>query len=129
MEGYIGYVQLLRDNQEVARRLLVAAIESFQEYYEKTSIIPGEPGDGWFIFDGKARLELQDGHLERAAQLFGAAWNQRELGNNPISEAERADYEACILEIRAVIGDARFEVLFKEGQLMKIKDALFLAMG
>jgi predicted ATPase/class 3 adenylate cyclase len=126
--SYAGYIQLLLGNKPEAQKILNDALEGTLEYFEISSILPGEKGDFWFIFDGKARLELMDGNFERAAVLFGVAWTQRAEAILPPTAAERPDYEARIAEARSAIRDAAFDTAFKKGQAMKIKDALIFAL-
>lgn len=125
--GYMGYIQLLLGNQLEAQKILDDALPACLLNLEETSLLPGEPGDFWFIFDGKARLEITDKRYKRAATLFGVSWAQREEAVLLPTPAERPDYEARIAEIRAGIGDAAFEAAFQKGQEMSVKDALLLA--
>ncbi len=125
--GYVGYIQLLMGDETAARPVLRDALEASLINFEETSIMPGEQGDFWFVFDGAARLALLDGQFERAALLFGAAWAQREEAVLPPTEAERPDYEARIAEVRAGMGSATFDTAFDKGKAMSLKDALVFA--
>jgi len=119
-----GYVHLLRGNIQDARRILNDAIEAAFELYLQNPNL----SDEWILLEGKARLELVDGHLERSAQLFGAAWTERERDDFILSELERPEYEVRIAEVRAGIGDAAYETAFQKGQSMLVKDALQFAL-
>ena len=83
--------------------------------------------DVWFMIDGQARLELLDGNLERAAQLFGISWALRKKDDYPISDAERPGYEICLNSARATLGENTFEQLFQKGSSMSIKEAIAFA--
>lgn len=121
---YEGYVQILQGNVHDARRILNDSIEAAFEHY----LVSPNLSAAWIFFDGKARLELIDGHFERAAQFFGMAWVQREVGDFFLTEFERPEYEARIAEVRAGMDDAAFEAAFQKGQSMSIKNALQLAL-
>jgi hypothetical protein len=124
--GYLGYIELLSGNKKEAQRLLNDSLDAALEYLGQSSLLFGVDSEGWALLDGKARLELEDGRTERAARLFGAAWDKTE---GIITEAERPDYEACIAEIRSALGDAAFEETFHKGQAMNIKEALEFALA
>ena len=124
IKGYLGYIDLLTGKQEEARPILNEAAQAAGEYVKQ---IPNS-SMVWHIVEAKARLALSDGHFERAARLFGAAWNQREKGSFFLNEAERIDYENCIAEIYNVLGKPGFDILFAQGQILNVKDAIGLAL-
>ena len=124
IKGYLGYIDLLTGKKEEARPILNEAAQAAREYIKQ---IPNS-SMLWLIMDGIARLELSDGHFERAAQLFGAAWILREQGSFFLSDAERPDYENCIAEICNKLGKSDFDNLFAHGQEMSLRDAIGLAL-
>ena len=123
-EGYKGYIHLLRGDIEEARKNLSDATAAALEYYLQTPNL----SDGWMFLEAQARLELIDRRLDRSAQLFGAAWIQRERDDCFLTEFERPEYEARIAEVRAAMGEAAFEAAFQKGQAMPFKDALAFAL-
>lgn len=124
VQGYFGYIKLLKGNYDEAERILNDSIQAILEYMRENP----EVEDNWMFLDGKARLALKKGQAERAAQLFGAAWVHRDRSNNHLTEFERPDYESCIAAIRERIGDLPFDELFKKGQGLNLKDALLFAI-
>lgn len=124
VEIYRSYIHLLRGNIEEARKILPDATVAALEYELQTPNL----NDGWMFLEAKARLELIDGRFERSAQLFGAAWIQRERDDFFLTEFERPEYEARIAELHAGIGDAAYETAFQKGQSMSVKDALQFAL-
>jgi predicted ATPase/class 3 adenylate cyclase len=125
MGGFLGYVHLLLGDKIDAQRMLNQSFESALEYSHQTS----EFSDSHFILEGKARLELMDGRAQRAAQLFGAAWTQREKDDYPpLTEFERPDYEAAIASARSALGDAAFDEAFAKGRAMTIEQILAFAL-
>ena len=124
--GYLGYIHLLKGDRKKADGILRQAFLSVYEYLDQNPW--ANPPEIWFLFDGKARLELMDSRAEHAAQFFGIAWTRREKEDYPLTEFERPDYEACIAEIRTAIGDAAFEEAFAKGLGMTFAQALQFAL-
>lgn len=126
--GYGGFVELLRGNYALAKRILPDAIAAALEHYLQTPNL----NDGWLFLEAQARLKLLDGHFERAALLFGCALKERDFseieGANPLTEFERPEFEARIAEVRAGMGDAAFEAAFQKGQAMSLKEGLMFAV-
>ena len=122
--GYLAYIQILSGKIEEARPILNDSIEAAREFLEE---VP-DSTDLCYVLDGKARLELSAGHMERAAQLFGAAWSQRIYGYFYLTNAERPDYESCIEQIRLAIGSEKFDLLFGQGQKMNIRAAIAFSL-
>jgi tetratricopeptide (TPR) repeat protein len=123
--GISGYVYLLVGDRVKAQRLLQQSLEASAE----SLMISPDLLDCWFIFEGKARLELSDANAERAARLFGAASTQRIKDDYPLTEFERPGYDAAITEARAEIGDAAFEQAFANGQAMTIAQVIQFALN
>jgi hypothetical protein len=87
--------------------------------------------DCWFVFEGKARLELSEMQAERAAQLFGIAQTQRENDDAfsfALTESEQSDYQGMLAATRAAIGNDVFERAFTRGLAMTIGDAVQFAL-
>jgi predicted ATPase/class 3 adenylate cyclase len=123
-EGFLGYVDLLTGNTLDARGRLNQSLETVVGLLDQLSEIP----EGWLVIEGKARLELIDGHMQRAAQLFGVSWALREKDGYPLSEMERPDYETCINTICSALGDAAYNKAFEKGKAMTLKDAIDFAL-
>jgi predicted ATPase/class 3 adenylate cyclase len=124
--GYLGYIHLLKGDWKKAGGILKQAFLSANEYLDQNPW--ATPPEIWFLFDGKARLELMDGQAERAAQLFGIAWSRREQEDYPLTQFERPDYEARIAEIRSELGTATCEEAFARGQGMTVRQGIEFAL-
>ena len=120
----MGYIDLLMGNQKDARRRLKQGLETCVEYLDQTLNLTAS----WMLIEGQARLDVMDGHMQRAAQLFGASWSQRDVDDWPLTEFERPDYEACINIIRAALGNEIYDKLFEKGKAISLKDAIALAL-
>ena len=123
-EGFFAYVDLLMGNEKDVRQRLNQSLEAIAEFLDQTPNIPSP----WLVIEGQARLDVMEGHMERAAYLFGASWTQREKDDWPLAEAELPDYEACINTIRAALGDEICAKFFEKGKAMSLKDAVALAL-
>jgi hypothetical protein len=82
----------------------------------------------WSLFEGQALLELMEGRMERAAQLLGVSWTQREKDDYPLTEYERPNYETNITETKAALGEAAFDQAFEKGRKMSVRQALEFAL-
>jgi tetratricopeptide (TPR) repeat protein len=123
-EGFFAYIDLLMGNEKDVRQRLGQALEASAEFLNQSPSLPSP----WLLIEGQARLDVMDGHMGRAAQLFGASWTQRDVDASPLNEFERPDYEACINAIRAALGDRTFIELFEHGKAMTLKDAIAFAL-
>ena len=123
-EGYLGYIDLLMNNEKEARRRLKQGLETSVEYLNQTPNLIAS----WMLIEGQARLDVIDGHMQRAALLFGASWTQRDIDNWPLTGFERPDYEASVSIVRAALGEETFNQLFDKGKAMSLKDAVALAL-
>ena len=123
-EGILAYIDFLMGNEKDVKQRLRQGLEASLEYLEQSPNIPSP----WMLIEGQARLDVKDGRMQRAAQLFGVSWTQREVDDSPLTEFERPDYDACINAIRAAIGDDELERMFEKGKEMTLKEAVALAL-
>jgi len=79
--GILAYIDLLMGNEKDVKQRLRQGLEASLEYLEQSPNMPSP----WLIIEGQARLDVVDGHMERAAQLFGASWVQREVDDSPLT--------------------------------------------
>ncbi|MBI3163892.1 MAG: tetratricopeptide repeat protein [Chloroflexi bacterium] len=123
-EGVLAYIDLLMGGEKDARQKMRRSLEAAAEFVAQTPhlFLP------WMPLEGRARLDTLDGRMERAAQLFGAAWTQRGNDGRPLSEFERPDYETRVDAVRNALGDETFHQLFDKGKTMTLKDAIALAL-
>jgi predicted ATPase/class 3 adenylate cyclase len=122
--GIVGYIFLLRGQLEAGRPLLAESLQAAAAYLENSP----DPPNMAHILEGCARLELEAGSYERAAQLLGASWTQREFDDYPVTAAERPDYDLLVGAVQAAIGDQPYTQLFDRGKGMALKDAIHFAM-
>lgn len=60
----------------------------------------------------------------RAARLLGAADALRRTLRSPLFPSERADYEAEMAKVRAMLGDESFDVQWRVGSSITLERAL-----
>ncbi len=123
-DGFLAYIDLLMGNEKDMRQRLRQSLEATAEFLDQTPNIPSP----WLVVEGQARLDVMDGRMEHAAQLFGASWTQRDVDDSPLTEFERPDYDACINAILDALGDEIYANLFEKGKAMSLKDAVALAL-
>jgi tetratricopeptide (TPR) repeat protein len=123
-EGILAYIDFLMGNQKDVKQRLKQGLEASLEYLEQSPNMPSP----WIIIEGQARLDVMEGHMQRAAQLFGTSWVQRDVDDSPLTEFERSDYEACIVTIRSVLGDDAYNKAFEKGKAMTLKGAIAYAL-
>jgi predicted ATPase/class 3 adenylate cyclase len=122
--GIKGYILLLRGQVEAARPLLAESLQAAAAYLQYSP----DPPNMAHILEGCARLEREAGSDERAAQLLGASWAQREFDDYPVTAAERPDYDLLVGAVQAAVGDETYSQLFDRGKGMVLKDAIHFAM-
>ena len=76
---------------------------------------------GWNLI-GLARVAADEGQLEQAARLFGAA--EPCLHPDVMDLLERADYERAVAEVRARLGKKAFALAWAEGRFMTPEQVL-----
>ena len=81
-----------------------------------------------YCLEGVAGSYWADRDPERAAVLFGAAAASRVATNLLIEPADRSLYENSVAAVRKRLPD-RFEELLAQGNGMKLKDAVLLALS
>jgi len=123
--GILGYIQVLSGNRKEAQSMLKATLVSAEEFIRTRC---EKIDETWSLFEGQARLELMDGRAERAAQLLGVSWTQRESDDYPLTEFERPDYEVAVTKARQAIGDVSFDAAFAKGQKMSVLQAIEFAL-
>ncbi len=79
--------------------------------------------------EGLARLLVDAGEDERAAQLLGAAGALRDRLHAPVPQTQRADCEGCLAEARAALPSDRFDAAFGAGQAMLADEAIQFALA
>jgi hypothetical protein len=81
-----------------------------------------------FAVEGMAGLDVNQGRLERAAQLFAWADAMRESIRDTRPSVEKASIEKDLAVIHSKIDDAEFTRLSAEGRKMTVEQAIALAV-
>jgi hypothetical protein len=82
----------------------------------------------WLLapFEALAHLAACERQYERAARMFGTRWSRG--AQNLLSPAERAGRQTELAEVKAALGEERFEQLYAEGGKLNLEQALALAL-
>jgi predicted ATPase len=70
----------------------------------------------------------EEGRMERAARLFGAAASLREACHIAIRPAERADYDRHLAAARDTLGEAAFAFAWAAGQALPLDEVVIEAL-
>lgn len=65
----------------------------------------------------------------RATKLLGAAEVLREKAKSPMTDNERAEYDKSMTQLRAMLAETKFNVLWEKGRTMTMEQAIKLALG
>jgi hypothetical protein len=81
--------------------------------------------------EGLAGSAAQQGQSRRAARLFGAAYELREVINAPRAPIEDVWYAEVMAQAQADLGSSAYEAAWAQGRRMPLEDAIAyaLAMG
>jgi hypothetical protein len=78
--------------------------------------------------EGLASIAGLQGHMDRAAQLFGAAAALRAMIGAPLPPIDRADYEQDVAAVRAQLDAATFQTAWEAGHKMVLDKTLEFAL-
>ncbi len=81
---------------------------------------------------GLAESDNSLAEAEHAARLLGACEALREamsLPVPPVDQAERVEYDHAVLSLRSLLGDARLDAVWAEGEAMGAEPAVNLALA
>jgi predicted ATPase/DNA-binding CsgD family transcriptional regulator len=131
IEQSLNILRRLGDRRNVAKVLVVAAeinadlghFEAAAEQLAEALTLFVEFGDRWFwgwSLETAAQLATSVGDLERAASLFGAADAVWEAIDAPLPGKLRARHDGMLLDLRGRLGEARLEVVRKDGASLPI---------
>jgi predicted ATPase/DNA-binding NarL/FixJ family response regulator/tetratricopeptide (TPR) repeat protein len=70
----------------------------------------------------------EQGHLERAARLFGAAEALRDVARRALSPADRTEHQRHVDAVRHALGEPRFSAAWAEGQSLSFERAVEYAL-
>src|SRR6185503_19594098 len=66
---------------------------------------------------------------EAAVKLFGAAEALRDKIQAPMTDYERVEYDHAVAQVRSLLSEAEFNLLWAEGRSMTMEQAIELALG
>jgi len=118
---YMAYALLRQGELQKARQGFVDGIRGMQ----KADLVIGMV----FAAEGLASLHVQQGRMERAAQLFAWANGMRAKLGDPRPPIEQASVESDLVVVRSRLNDSEFASLSSEGQRLTVEDAVRLALG
>jgi tetratricopeptide (TPR) repeat protein len=75
-----------------------------------------------------ALLAITDEEPQHAVKLFGAAEALRERVHASMTEPERVEYDQSVAQVRAMLAEAEFIMLWAEGRAMTMEQAIQLAL-
>jgi tetratricopeptide (TPR) repeat protein len=114
--GNLGAVAHKRGNDQLALERLREALELFESVPNKSALTK--------TLEDIAATIAALGDPSRAARLLGAADALRRTLRSPLFPSERADYEAEIAKVRAMLGDESFDVQWRVGSSVTLERAL-----
>jgi tetratricopeptide (TPR) repeat protein len=117
----LGDLALASGDHAAARRFLGRFVNERHEIRDRWSVAWGLEGIG--------ALALAEGRPERAARILGAALALRESIANPLSDVERAPYEALRNALREAIGEPALAAAWEAGRAMTCAQAVEYALN
>jgi hypothetical protein len=70
------------------------------------------------------RVVAAQGHLERAARLYGAVTALRETLHTPLRPIWRAEMDRAVTAARAALGEEAFAAAWAQGRAMTLEEAV-----
>lgn len=120
LEGIAGNAYLANDFAN-ARRFHLESLKFKVDVMDKLGIA--------YSFEGLAQVSAAEEEVERAAVLWGAAHQLREVMNIPLESSRQDIYTSLIPITRAKIGDEVFEDAWKMGKAMSLNEAIEYALN
>ncbi len=78
---------------------------------------------------GLAHVAWAGGFSEQAARLFGAAEGLRASLGTPFPLADQLEFDRCMGDVRARLGEQEFTAAFAEGQAKTLEHAIEYALS
>jgi predicted ATPase/DNA-binding SARP family transcriptional activator len=120
----LGRVAQAQAEFTLARKLNIEAITIFQETTNPADLIWG----GAHCLDSFATLAIAQHRWEQSARLFSAAENLYNPLRFEMSAKERAEHDQAVSIARAALGEEAFASAWKDGQTMKLEEAVAYAL-
>jgi tetratricopeptide (TPR) repeat protein len=118
--SYLGQIAYRQEDYPTAQAL-----------YAESIALAGEEGNMGLIptfLERYAILLAKQRQEEQAARLWGAAESLREENGDPMLPVNRPDFEQCVAEARAALGEKTFAAAWAEGRAMTWKQAIEYAL-
>lgn len=117
--GNLGVVETKRGGFPAARRLLREALEIRVQIGDQRGIA--------ISLQNAAGLNAARKRWEQTAKLWGAAEQARQRVGSAIPPVDQTDFQTSVADARSGLGAERFEMLWSEGALMTLEQAIQLA--
>ena len=98
-----------------------------RKFLEESLTLALESGELDIVADAlyeHAMLEGMQDQPDRAARIFGATERLRDAQRISLPILGRADYDRCVLSVRAQLGEAAFTATWAEGQAMHFEQVI-----
>ena len=116
----LGMVASRKRDTMQAQTLFAQSLVLFRKQGDKRNTIK--------CIEGLASVACATGQFERAARLLGAAETWREVSSIPILQMYRAHHTAVIEELHERLKPERLSVLWVEGRMMTLEQAIEFAL-
>jgi len=118
---YLGLLARQRGDVEQARTQYCEALTLAREF--------GDPNCMMYELAGLAYLAVDVEQGERAARLLAAVGRQHEVTGSALAAGfGAAGFEESVATVRALLGDADFDVAWSEGRAMSLDEAASFAL-
>ncbi len=119
--GTLGWADLKKGNNNQASRYLGRSLSIRLE-------IGDIDGLAWCL-EKLAELAFLNGELEKSARIFGVAANLRLEVNSPINSADKPNYDALLISLRARLRPETFKSAWNAGLMIPLDEGIQIAMN
>jgi len=120
MQSEIGHVERLTGNLNDAKAIYQETIQGWREIGNRPAIA--------HQLECFAFLAIAEEEPQHAAKLFGAAEALREITQSPMTDNEVIEYDQSVAQLRSMLPEAEFTLLWAEGKSMPMEQAIQLAV-
>lgn len=121
MQSEIGHVERHTGNSSQAKIIYRETIKGWQEIGNRSAIAHQLECFGF--------LAIADEEPQRAAKLFGASEALREKTQSPMADNERVEHDQSVAQLRSMLSETEFNMLWAEGKSMTMEQAIQLALN
>jgi tetratricopeptide (TPR) repeat protein len=120
MHSEMGHIDRIQGRTTEAEQIYRETILNFQELGNRPAVA--------HQLECFAAIAIAKEEPERAVKLFGAAEALREVVNSQMTEWERVEYGQSMAQLRPMLPEAEFNVLWAEGRAMTMEQAIQFAL-